>query len=161
MSYSAEFRKQVLAACDAGGGTREVAVHFEVSESWVRRIKQQRRESGKTAPCKTRKRIPKWQQEADRIQELVEAWPDLTLGELKEELGTDLSESTLCRALQRLKLTLKKSPESSRAGSAGRRPETRRVDRLTSGFESGSTRIPRRNLGKNQHDASAWSRTAR
>ena len=108
MSYSAEFRKQVLAACDAGGGTREVALRFEVSESWVRRIKQERRESGKTAPCRTRNRVPKWQRDADRIRELVDAKPDLTLSELKAELGTELSESTLCRALQRLGLTLKK-----------------------------------------------------
>jgi len=119
MSYSAEFRKQVLAACDAGGGTREVALRFEVSESWVRRIKQQRRASGKTAPCRTRNRVPNWLREADRIRELVEASPDLTLGELKQELGTDLSESTLCRALQRLKLTLKKK-SSRRPNRIGR-----------------------------------------
>lgn len=108
MSYSMEFRRQVLAACDAGGGTHDVALRFEVSESWVRRIKQERRESGKTAPSRTRNRVPKWQAEADRIRELVNAKSDLTLSELKEELGTTLSESTLCRALQRLGLTLKK-----------------------------------------------------
>jgi transposase len=39
---------------------------------------------------------------------MVDAKSDLTLSELKEELGTTLSESTLCRALQRLGLTLKK-----------------------------------------------------
>ena len=49
-AYSKEFRRDVLAACDAGGGTREVATRFDVSESWVRRIKQDRRESGKVAP---------------------------------------------------------------------------------------------------------------
>jgi transposase len=38
--YSKEFRREVLSACDAGGGTREVATRFGVSESWVRRIKQ-------------------------------------------------------------------------------------------------------------------------
>lgn len=49
-AYSKEFRRDVLRACDAGGGTREVAVRFDVSESWVRRIKQERRDQGKTAP---------------------------------------------------------------------------------------------------------------
>ena len=44
-AYSKEFRREVLAACDAGGGTREVALRFDVSESSVRRIKQDRRES--------------------------------------------------------------------------------------------------------------------
>ncbi len=45
-----EIRAQVLAACDAGEGTRVVAVRFCVSESWVRRAKQQRRETGQVAP---------------------------------------------------------------------------------------------------------------
>jgi len=38
----------------------------------------------------------------------VETNPDLTLAELQKELGTDLSLPTLCRALQQLRLTLKK-----------------------------------------------------
>ena len=40
--------------------------------------------------------------------ELIAAQPDLTLQELKDELGTDLSRSTLCAALAKLRLTLKK-----------------------------------------------------
>ena len=35
---------EVLAECDTGKGTREVALQFNVSESWVRRVKQERRE---------------------------------------------------------------------------------------------------------------------
>jgi transposase-like protein len=34
-SYSKEFRREVLAAGDAGGGTGVVALRFDVSESWV------------------------------------------------------------------------------------------------------------------------------
>ena len=45
-AYSKEFRSEVLAACDSGQRTREVAKQFKVRESWVRRIKQERRESG-------------------------------------------------------------------------------------------------------------------
>mgnify|MGYP003338957341 CR=1 FL=1 len=45
-AYSKEFRGEVLAACDAQEGTRVIAVRFQVSESWVRRIQQQRRETG-------------------------------------------------------------------------------------------------------------------
>ena len=108
MSYSAEFRQQVLAACDAGGGTREVALRFDVCESWVRRIKQERRELGKIAPATKRNRIPSWLREAEHIQAVIAEKPDLTLEELRAELATELSVSTLCRALQRLKLTLKK-----------------------------------------------------
>ena len=57
-AYSKEFRREVLRACDSGMGTRDVALKFGVSESWVRRIKQERRELGKTAPSTTRRREP-------------------------------------------------------------------------------------------------------
>ncbi len=107
-AYSKEFRRDVLRACDAGAGTRDVANRFGVSESWVRRIKQERRESGKTAPLTTRKRVPKWRAIEDDIRSVIKEKPDLTLDELKVELGTELSRSTLCVALQKLKLTLKK-----------------------------------------------------
>lgn len=107
-AYSKEFRRDVLAACDAGGKTRAVAAQFQVSEAWVRRIKQERREQGKTAPCTTRRRTPIWVKEADQIRDAIEQQPDLTLDELKVRLQTSLSRTTLCRALRGLKLTLKK-----------------------------------------------------
>ena len=118
--YSKEFRREVLAACDAGGGTREVATRFRVSESWVRRIKQERRELGKTAPLVKRKRVPKWAAWAERITSLVRERPDITLRELKTSLGTPLSTKTLCIALQKLKLTYKKSTGRRRTAASGR-----------------------------------------
>ena len=107
-AYSKEFRRDVLAACDSGQGTREVALAFNVSESWVRRVKQERRELGKTAPKQTRDRVPKWWAYKDRIIKIYKSRPDTTLEELKSELGTSLSTSTLCVALKKIKLTLKK-----------------------------------------------------
>jgi transposase len=107
-AYSKEFRRDVLRACDAGEGTQAVALRFLVSESWVRRIKQERREQGKTAPCTTRKRKKKWEPYQDRIIALVEQSPDATLRELQQKLGEDISIYSLCRALKQLGLTLKK-----------------------------------------------------
>jgi transposase len=107
-AYSKERRREVLAACDAGEGTRAVALRFNCSESWVRRVKQERREQGKTAPCSTRRRIPKWEPLRERIEQLVEKRPDITLQELKDALHTHLSRQTLCMALRKLQLTLKK-----------------------------------------------------
>lgn len=107
-AYSKEFRREVLAACDAGGKTRAVSQRFQVSEAWVRRIKQERREQGKTAPCTTRRRTPTWLKEAESIRAAIAESCDLTLNELKDPLQTTLSRTTLCRALQPLKLTLKK-----------------------------------------------------
>lgn len=107
-AYSQEMRRDVLAACDAGEGTRAVALRFNVSESWVRRVKQERRERGKTAPCTTRQRVPEWHPYREQMQKLIAEQPDMTLQELKEALDTSLSRTTLCVALQKLKLTLKK-----------------------------------------------------
>lgn len=107
-AYSKEMRRDVLAACDAGEGTRAVGLRFGCSESWVRRVKQERREQGKTAPATTRRRVPRWVIHRERIQQIIAENPDVTLQELKDELQTDLSRQTLCTALRRLKLTLKK-----------------------------------------------------
>ena len=117
-AYSKEFRRDVLAACDAGGGTREVALRFNVSESWVRRIKQERRETGKTAPKTTRNRAKSWAAYSDWILKKLDEHPDIYLRELqaaaKEELGWDVSDVTLSRACRELKRTRKKR-RSSRA----------------------------------------------
>ena len=107
-AYSKEMRRDVLAACDAGEGTRAVALRFQCSESWVRRVKQQRREQGKTAPCTTRRRTPAWAPYREQIVRLIDEQPDMTLQELKDALGTTLTRQTLCMALHKLKLTLKK-----------------------------------------------------
>ena len=74
-AYSKEFRRDVLRACDAGGGTREVALKFDVSESWVRRIKQERREQGKVAPKTTRSRRKAWEPHADWILAQLDRQP--------------------------------------------------------------------------------------
>lgn len=108
LAYSKEFRREVLAACDAGLGTHEAASKFGCSKSWVRRIKQERRESGKTEPKRTRNRVPDWYAYREQIEQAISRQPDLTLAELKLEIGTTLSRQTLCTALHRLKLTLKK-----------------------------------------------------
>jgi len=109
-AYSADLRERVLAACDDGVGTAEVAEAFAVSESWVRRLRQRRREIGTTAPRVPARRPPGWASHADRIRDQVRATPDATLAELRGRLGLDVSLPTLCRALKALRLTLKKSP---------------------------------------------------
>lgn len=128
--YSKEFRGEVLAACDRGRSTREVATYFNVSESWVRRVKQERRELNKVAPCLTRRRMPLWAPLADRMREAICHRPDLTLRELKAELQTELSVQTLCTALKRLRLTVKKKCSSPQSES-GRM--SRRGGRISSG----------------------------
>lgn len=120
--YSKEFRRDVLAACDAGGATGEVALQFLVSQSWVRRIKQQRRETGQIAPKTTRNRRRKWEPWADWLRAAVAATPDAYLRELQvrlfEELGIEVNEKLIGAACHALKLTRKKrrsSPPSKTA----------------------------------------------
>ena len=63
--YDAEFRGEVLAACDTNEERRLIVLCFKVSDSWVRRIQQQRRETGQVAAKKAAPRQPKWQAWAD------------------------------------------------------------------------------------------------
>ncbi|MEQ8208356.1 MAG: IS630 transposase-related protein [Lacipirellulaceae bacterium] len=122
MVYSKERRGEVLAACDAGKGTREVALLFNVSESWVRRVKQERRELGKVAPKLTRDRNPAWTAHADWLREKIAEQPDATLLELvalaSQERSWQTSDATICRALQALRLTRKKRRSSPKNKTA-------------------------------------------
>lgn len=111
MAYSKERRLEVLSAAEEGLTTSEIALKFSCSQSWVRRVKQEYREQGKTEPATTRNRIPKWAAYADQIQKEISECPDLTLSELKRKIETELSLRTLCTALKKMKLTLKKSPD--------------------------------------------------
>ena len=110
--YSAEFRGEVLAACDANEGTRAVALRFDVSESWVRRIKQQRRETGQVAPKKAAPRKPKWHAWTDWLLRKVADQPDLYLRELQAQLSDERGENvcvmTICSACRELEQSRKK-----------------------------------------------------
>jgi transposase len=102
----------VVAACDAGQPTRQVAKIFQVSPAWVRRLKQHRRERGDIVP---RNGGGSRGRKIDRAQlvRLVAEKPDATLVELRDRLvelgGKKVTPWAICKALQELKLTLKKS----------------------------------------------------
>ena len=109
---SRDLRERVAAACDEGVNTRaEIAERFSVSESWVRRLLQRRRETGSIAPKPRRGgQPPAFDAEAaDRLREAVAAAPDATLKELAAASGVACSTSAVDRALSRLRITRKKS----------------------------------------------------
>lgn len=129
-AYSLDLRKRVLEACDAGHGTKHVATLFHVSPAWVRRLKQRRRELGTIDALPGRYGQPAKLKQDDlrRLAELVAQHPDATLRELRDLLKVDVGPSNICRALQRLKLSLKKKfctprsktgPTSSSCGKNG------------------------------------------
>lgn len=101
-------RAEVLELYAQGLSTREVADRLQITDSWARRVKQEHRESGVVKNAVARRRTPLWKAVEERLRKLIEETPDLTLAELKAALDTKLSVSTLCRALARMDLTLKK-----------------------------------------------------
>jgi transposase len=108
-AYSMDLRERVLKDCDAGLGTKAVAEKYSVSSSWIRRLKQRRREDGQIQPRSSRnKRVPKLEVYADQIRALIQETPDLTLKELGEKLGVAVALGTLWTAVARLNLTVKK-----------------------------------------------------
>ena len=123
-AYSREFRRDVLRDCDAGLGTQAIALKYRVSESWGRRCKQQRRESGQVEAKRTCARTPKWHAWGGWLRETLAAEPDLYLRELKARLlrerGIDVCEDWIGKVCRLLKVTRKKDTPRRRAGPRGR-----------------------------------------
>jgi transposase len=113
--YSADTRTCVLRALDAGMAPAAATRTFGVSDRTLRRWRQERRETGRNGP-RTRagrtRAIPPAQEPALRAQ--VAQHPDATLAEhgvlWARTHGVHLSTATMCRAIARVRLPLKKSP---------------------------------------------------
>ena len=124
--YPVEFRRLVLADCDAGLGTTETARKFGVCPAWVRRLKQHRRErNGDIAP-RTGGGSKPTKIDRTKLAELVKARPDATLAELVDGLGVACVKSAVWKALRQLKLSYKKSRSAPPSRTA---PTSRSVAR--------------------------------
>jgi transposase len=147
-AYSMDLRKRVLADCDAGLKTKPVAAKYGVSRTWVRWLKQRRRERGDITPGKSPGRPRKIDRE--RLRQLVADDPDATLVELRDRLGVDCAPTAIWMALDALKITFKKkrcgprnksdpiSPSAGPRGGSGRSDSTRRAS--SSSTKPGPTR---------------------
>lgn len=115
--YSQDLRNRVLAAADRGMSTIEIARTFEVCPAWVRRVKQRRREFGElTARPVGSPGV--FKVDRTRLAELVRDDPDATLRELRERMGVRCALSTICTALKKMGLSLKKRSSTRRSSSA-------------------------------------------
>lgn len=112
--FSFDLRHRIIAALDAGQSTALVAERFQVAPRTVRRYRQRWRTHGTLDPTPHPGRHRKIRgTDEELLREQVLAAPDATLREHRlrwhARTGVWVSESTLCRALQRMQLTVKKS----------------------------------------------------
>jgi transposase len=141
-----------VAAYDGQEGTRqEVAKRFKVSEGMVKKLLAQRNRTGDLRPryrfCGRKPGLePK---HAQSIRQLVAKEPDVTLEEIKQQLGLDYTIGAIHWVLTRLGLTYKKrlSMRPSKTGPMSPRPaRTGNAARLRStqpGSSSSTSRRPR------------------
>jgi transposase len=112
MAHSLDFREEVVRAHAECGSSAEVAESHHCSESFVRRMTQQMRETGNVIP-KSSARIKSQRTYNDNdekaIRKLIRKKPDATLAEVAEAIGKPACAGTVCRTLQRLNLPRKKS----------------------------------------------------
>lgn len=116
VAYSTDLRTRVINAWNAKEGTQaQLAQRFKVSPSFVKRVLRRYRISGQVeAKPRGATLAPKIDGETlNQVQRWVEQKPDIHLDELCEQLeahqAIKVSQSTMCRALQRLKMPRKKN----------------------------------------------------
>ena len=140
-AYSMDLRWRVLADSDAGLPTKQVALKYGVSRTWVRWLKQRRRETGSIEPGRSTGRPRKI--DRDKLAALVKQFPDTTLVELREKLGIECSPTSIWMALSAMRITFKKNAAGRRAGSPGCRPKTRARAGVASRTRSAAGRFHR------------------
>ena len=113
-AYSVDFREKIVSAIEKGDSSiRKVAQRFGVSKNFVQKLVTQKRKEGHILPRKQGGSMvsPVMKHQA-KLMEIFEKQNDATLAEycelLFDETGLWVSQSTMCRAFQRLKLPLKK-----------------------------------------------------
>ena len=116
VAYSTDLRTRVIDAWNAKEGTQaQLAERFKVSESFVKRVLRRFRTSGeKEAKPRGATVAPTIDEAALKlVQNWIEQKPDILLQELCEKLavqqGIQVSQSTMCRAVQRLRMSHKKN----------------------------------------------------
>lgn len=118
-AYSLDLRERIVGAVERQiGSKRKIAEWFGVHESFIYKLLRQKRERGDIAPLPhgggAHAKLS--QDQLGQLPGLVAARPDATLDELCEQMKKKgrvaVSLSTLCRALQALGLSRKKSLSS-------------------------------------------------
>jgi transposase len=122
-AYSLDLRMKIVEAKERGMPTAEVAQTFGVGASTVKRYAAAAREGKPLAPKKRPGSKPKLDDGARKLLEAdLEERPAATLSQRREFLrricGTDVSDSTVSRALKRLGWTRKKDRWGRRSATS-------------------------------------------
>src|SRR5262252_9417447 len=121
--YSQDLRDRIIQALEAGTETQQaIAARFCVSGSFVEKLWQRWRQSGSSAAKPhAGGRQGTLKDHLERLRTEVAKQPDATLAELRDRIvaaqGPQVSRATICRALQRLRLPLKKSRFTPRSAT--------------------------------------------
>ncbi len=110
MTYSMDLRTRVVAAIEASDSVSSVMRRFDVSRPTVRDW-YDRAQRGALKPSKTGPKGPIKLTAADEqlMRDMIAKEPGITAMQLIPLLSVQVVESTVCRAMKRLGLVLKKS----------------------------------------------------
>jgi transposase len=114
-AYSIDLRQRIVEAyLSKEESVRSCAQRFKVSRSFVQKLIKMHQHRGEVSPLPHGGGFPaKLADHTDLVKQLLTEKNDATLEELcqllKERIGIEVSQSSLCRLLQRLNLTRKKN----------------------------------------------------
>lgn len=108
-----DLRERVIRAVEEGGSVRKVAQRFGVGKNFVQTLKNRKKTLGHIEPFpQGGGMVSPAMEHKEKLVVLVKGKPDGTLLEysemLLEETGEWVSQSAMCRTLQKLELSRKK-----------------------------------------------------
>lgn len=112
MSYSKDFRLQVLSHIDAGSTIDAVSKLFSIGTTTIKQWKNLRKKTGDVVGPGRPKKAYKIDEE--QLKAYVEKHPDAYLEEIAQEFG--VTSSGIFVALKRMNITRKKSPRFTESG---------------------------------------------
>ncbi len=152
-AYSPEFRRDVLATCDAGKGTRAIALKYCLSASWCD-ASNNKVANPENSPRPTRDALPNgpsWRTGSQK------AYAETTIVCFRNSrciLNAELSVATLCRVLPVLKLIFKKVLSGSVVTSRRSEPNERSFSQASTPINSSfSMRLGPRPTWREHEDA--------
>lgn len=131
--YSLDLREKIISTYEAGNTSiRQVAERFQVSKTTVQALLKRKQATGTLQP--TRATGGKASQLAGYEQDIaamVEQHQDYTLADYceywQDKTGVRVSQSTMCRFLQKQQLTIKQNLSQRSSGRSGSANSTSRL----------------------------------